>query len=125
MFSFCPADLPAKPCAVYNSAMNKVSNLSVVVNPMWAFIAAVICFGIFFILPSHPKYISLLGWMLFSYAYIFVLIQNYRKKAFILAIGRRVEYEKQPTLYKSIYAILLFAGIFAVVVLVLINFHSR
>src|SRR5438445_12844211 len=25
MQSFCPADLPAKPCPVYNSAMNKVS----------------------------------------------------------------------------------------------------
>jgi hypothetical protein len=46
--------------------------MRVVVNSKWAFIAAVICFGIFFVLPSHPKYISLLGWMLFSYAYILV-----------------------------------------------------
>jgi hypothetical protein len=88
---------------------------------LWFFVAGVFCFAFYFLISTHPKYVCLLGWSLFSCSYFAVLAENYRNKPPVPALGRIIDYEKQRGLYKAIYVLLFVAGAFAVLVLLLVS----
>jgi hypothetical protein len=89
------------------------------------FLVGLVSFSCFFLLPGHPRGLVLVGWLACLSAYIGVLAKYYKRKAPIPACFRWVEYEKQPVLYRLQYLFMLFAGVFAAVVSLLINFVPK
>jgi hypothetical protein len=85
------------------------------------FICGFVSFVIFFTIASHPKYLALSGWTVWTFAYFSVLAQQFRKKAPIFTRGGIVRYQNRPRLYRLIYGFLFFLGGFALLVIFLVN----
>jgi hypothetical protein len=89
------------------------------------FLVGFVSFSCFFLLSGHTSGFVLVGWLACISSYIAVLAKYYKRKAPIPACFRWVEYEKQPILYKLQFLFMLFAGVFAAIVSLMINFVSE
>jgi hypothetical protein len=78
----------------------------------WLLLIAVWFVGLLLTLPTLPKFLFLVTTPAWFCVYLVVLGKNYRKKVPVPALGRLVEYEKQPVFYKLLYVELLFVGLF-------------
>jgi hypothetical protein len=88
------------------------------------FIGGFASFALYLAVAGHPQYFALLGWIVWVFAYFSILIRNFTEKAPIPTRGGSVQYEDRPRLYKLIYSFLFFAGIFVLLVLILLNLSS-
>jgi hypothetical protein len=87
----------------------------------WLFVAGGAFVLLFLALPNHPEFLNLLGWIGLLSGYFLWLTQSYKRKATLYTRGGALTYEKQPALYKCVYLLMLLVGIFAVLVLFVIN----
>ena len=87
----------------------------------WLFVAGGVFVLVFLLLPNHPKFLNLFGWIGLLSGYFLWLTQSYSRKANLYTRGGPLIYEKQPRLYKWVYLLMLLVGIFAVLVLLVIN----
>jgi len=62
------------------------------------FIGGLVCFAIFFLVASHPKYFALSGWTAWVFAYFSVLAQNFKGKTPIPTFGGMLRFEERPYL---------------------------
>jgi hypothetical protein len=88
------------------------------------FIAGIVCFAFFFLFPGHPKYFRLLGLTAWDCAYFVVLVHGYKRKEPVPTRNSLVKYENQPGLFKTIYFLMFFVGIFALLAIFLTNLGS-
>jgi hypothetical protein len=79
------------------------------------------------LVPAHPKFLILVGWLTWLSAYLGVLVRRYARAAPLPGLLGWVEKDKRPVLYKSIYLYMAFADIFTVTVLtlMLITFANK
>ena len=89
------------------------------------FICGFVFFAVFFAVVSHPKYLALSGWTAWAFGYFSVLARNFKEKAPIPTRGGTVRFDDRPRLYKLIYGSLFFVGVFALLILILVNLSSR
>jgi Ca2+/Na+ antiporter len=94
-------------------------------NSLWLFAGGIISFVVFFLLPRHPNFLSLSGWILFGCAYFLVLLENYKKGTPVPALGHWIDKKNQSRLYGCIYLLMCFFGIFALFVLLLLHVFDR
>ena len=90
-----------------------------------SFFIGLVSFSCFFLLSGHPRGLVLVGWLAWLSAYIGVLAKYYKREAPLPACFGWVENEKRPVLYKLLYLFMLFAGVFAAVVSLLITFVPK
>jgi hypothetical protein len=88
-------------------------------SAIWPSVGAILCFVLSALLPSHPKYLFLIGWTMLAVAYFLVLRRSYEKKTPLFTRGGSLRYEQQPRLYKAVYLFLFLVGVFIVVFLIL------
>jgi hypothetical protein len=78
--------------------------------------------SLFLVLPNPSRSLHLLGWTGLLFAFVLWLTDSYRGKAALYTRGGLVRYKQNPRLYKSVYLLMLLAGLFAVFVFLVVNF---
>jgi Ca2+/Na+ antiporter len=86
------------------------------------FLLGLVSFACFFLLSGHPRNLILVGCLAWLSAYVGVLAKYYKRKAPLPTSMGWVEYEKRPVLYKLLYLWMLFVGVFAAAVSLLLTF---
>src|ERR1035438_10190173 len=91
---------------------------------LFLFLLGLVSFACYFLLPGRPRYLIVVGWLAWLSAYLGILAKCYKKNVPIPTSMGRLEKEKRPGLYKLMYLWLIFVGVFAVFVsLVITLFH--
>ena len=89
---------------------------------LWLFLLGSFVFFCYFLVPAHPKFLILIGWLTWLSAYLGVLVKCYKRAAPLPTLVGWVEKDKRHVLYNSMYLFMALVGIFTVLVSVLITF---
>jgi hypothetical protein len=93
--------------------------------PLGLFITGAACFSMLFLFPHVGRRLVVLGGVMWASAYFWVLADNFRRRAPLWTRGGMLKYEEKPRTYRFVYSLMLFLGVFFLLVLIALNIFQR
>ena len=87
--------------------------------------AGALCFVLIPLLPEQKRPLVLIGSTLWDTVFFRVLAVNYRNKAPVPTRGGLLRYEERPRAYNFVHGLMVFLGVFFLIVIVSLTVFSR
>ena len=89
------------------------------------FIAGSICFLLVFFVPNRTSLLVLFGGVIWDAAFFMVLAEIDKKRAPVWTRGGGIRYQESPITYRLAYGLLVFLGLFFLIVLLSFTVFGR
>jgi hypothetical protein len=89
--------------------------------PLGLFVIGAACFSVIFLFPQSTRPFVILGGAAWTSSYLWVVVDNFRRRAPVPMRNRMLRYEEKPRTYKLVYGLMMVLGICFLLILIALN----
>ncbi|WP_028102976.1 hypothetical protein [Pseudoduganella violaceinigra] len=93
--------------------------------PLFLFVIGLLILPSIFFLHEQTRFVLAAVEVFWGLACFWVVSENYKRKTELMTRGGRVTFESNPTAYKSVYVIVYFFGVAALLILLLVTLFPK